>query len=104
MDLPTDIIQNNISKYLLEDKQINKIFNNKEDNELKFILFGNNIALPYMNIYSIENKMEVKNDELMKYVNYILKQKIQIRLLKKLMLLFMKSMQKVKVALHGLKR
>ena len=31
MDLPTDIIQNNISKYLLEDKQINKIFHNKED-------------------------------------------------------------------------
>ena len=28
-----------------------------------------------MNIHSIENKMEVKNDELMKYVNYILKQK-----------------------------
>ena len=75
MDLPSDIIYNNISKYLLEDKQINKIFHNKEDNELKFILFGNNIELPYMNIYSIENKMEVKNDELMKYVNYILKQK-----------------------------
>jgi hypothetical protein len=75
IDLPTDIIQNNISKYLLEDKQINKIFHNKEDNELKYILFGNNIELPYMNIYSIENKMEVKNDELMKYVNYILKQK-----------------------------
>ena len=76
IDLPSDIIYNNISKYLLEDKQINKIFHNKEDNELKFILFGNNIELPYMNIYSIENKMEVKNDELIKYVNYILKQKI----------------------------
>jgi len=94
IDLPTDIIQNNISKYLLEDKQINKIFHNKEDilalegsparrentrvrdNELKYILFGKNIELPYMNIYSIENKMEVKNDELIKYVNYILKQKI----------------------------
>ena len=94
MDLPSDIIYNNISKYLLEDKQINKIFHNKEDilalegsparrentrvrdNELKYILFGKNIELPYMNIYSIENKMEVKNDELIKYVNYILKQKI----------------------------
>jgi hypothetical protein len=104
IDLPTDIIQNNISKYLLEDKQINKIFHNKEDNELKFILFGKNIELPYMNIYSIENKMEVKNDELMKYVNYILKQKNICKTVKKLMLLFMKSMQKVKVALHGLKR
>jgi hypothetical protein len=57
-----------------------------------------------MNIYSIENKMEVKNDELMKYVNYILKQKNICKTVKKLMLLFMKSMQKVKVALHGLKR
>ena len=104
MDLPSDIIYNNISKYLLEDKQINKIFHNKEDNELKFILFGNNIELPYMNIHSIENKMEVKNDELMKYVNYILKQKNINKTVKKLMLLFMKSMQKVKVVLHGLKR
>ena len=31
LDLPSDIIYNNISKYLLEDKQINKIFHNKED-------------------------------------------------------------------------
>ena len=93
MDLPTDVIQNNISKYLLEDKQINKIFHNQEDilaqegsparrentrvrdNELKFILFGNNIELPYMNLNNRGNKIEVKNDELLKYVNYILKQK-----------------------------
>jgi hypothetical protein len=75
MDLPTDIIQINISKYLLEDKQINKIFHNQEDNELKFILFGNNIELPYMNLNNRGNKIEVKNDELLKYVNYILKQK-----------------------------
>ncbi len=53
IDLPTDIIQNNISKYLLEDKQINKIFHNQEDNVLKFILFGNNIELPYMNFLLI---------------------------------------------------
>ena len=38
MDLPTDIIQNNIFKYLSEDKQINKIFHNKEYNELVKIL------------------------------------------------------------------
>ena len=77
----------------MKDKTINKIFHEHDDilalegsparrentrvrdNELKYILFGKNIELPYMNIYSIENKMEVKNDELMKYVNYILKQK-----------------------------
>ncbi len=75
IDLPADIIQNNISKYLLEDKQINKIFHNQEDNELKLILFGNNIELPYMNLNNRGNKIEVKNDELLKYVNYILKQK-----------------------------
>ena len=75
-DIPTDIIYNNIAYHLLKDKTINKIFHEHDDKELKFLLFGNNIELPYMNIHSIENKMEVKNDELMKYVNYILKQKI----------------------------
>ena len=30
-DLPYDIMHNCISKYLLEDKQINKIFNEKDD-------------------------------------------------------------------------
>ena len=30
-DLPNDIMHNCISKYLLEDKQINKIFNEKDD-------------------------------------------------------------------------
>ena len=65
----------NISKYLLEDKQINKIFHNKKDNQLKFILFGKNIDLTYMNLNNMDNNIEVKNDELLKYVNYILKQK-----------------------------
>ncbi len=31
IDLPTYIIQNNISKYLSEDKQINKIFHKNDD-------------------------------------------------------------------------
>ena len=31
LDLPTDIIHNQISKYLLEDKTINKIFHDKND-------------------------------------------------------------------------
>jgi hypothetical protein len=39
-DLPDDIIHNHISKYLLEDKTINKIFHDQEDNELKYVLFG----------------------------------------------------------------
>ena len=75
MDLPVDIIQNNIACHLLKDKTINKIFHNNVDNELKFLLFGNNIELPYMNLNNRGNKIEVKNDELIKYVNYILKQK-----------------------------
>ncbi len=43
MDLPSDVIQNNIACHLVKDKTINKIFHNNEDNELKFILFGKNI-------------------------------------------------------------
>ena len=39
-DIPDDIIQNNISKYLLEDKQINKVFNEKDDYYLLNMLFG----------------------------------------------------------------
>ena len=39
-DLPNDIMHNCISKYLLEDKKINKIFHDQEDNELKYVLFG----------------------------------------------------------------
>ena len=46
-----------------------------DDNELKYILFGKNIELPYMNLNNMDNEIEVKNDELIKYVNYILKQK-----------------------------
>ena len=40
MDLPSDIIYNNITKYLLEDKQINKIFNEKDDYYLQMLLLG----------------------------------------------------------------
>ena len=75
MDLPSDIVHNHIASHLLKDKKINKIFHNKEDNKLKYVLFGKNIDLPYINIYSFDNKIEVKNDELLKYVNYIIKQK-----------------------------
>ena len=75
MDLPSDIIYNNIASHLLKDKTINKIFHKHDDNELKYILFGKNIELPYMNLNNMDNEIEVKNDELIKYVNYILKQK-----------------------------
>jgi hypothetical protein len=72
MDLPTDIIQNNVSKYLLEDKQINKIFNEKDDYYLLNMLFGEIKNLPY--IISCEtNTYKVQNDVLKAYVNRILR-------------------------------
>ena len=40
LDLPNDIMHYQISKYLLEDKQINKIFNEKDDYYLLNMLFG----------------------------------------------------------------
>ena len=39
-DLPDDIIHNNITKYLLEDKQTNKIFSKKDDYYLLNFLCG----------------------------------------------------------------
>ena len=39
-DLPNDVMHNQISKYLLEDKQINKVFNEKDDYYLLNMLFG----------------------------------------------------------------
>ena len=40
LNIPDEIINNHISKYLLEDKQINKIFNEKDDYYLLNMLFG----------------------------------------------------------------
>ena len=40
LDLPNDIMHNYISKYLLENKQINKIFNEKDDYYLQILLLG----------------------------------------------------------------
>ena len=104
IDLPSDIIYNNIASHLLKDKTINKIFHEHDDNELKYILFGKNIELPYMNIYSIENKMEVKNDELMKYVNYILKQKNINKTVKKIDVTFFEKHAKGKSCLTWIEK
>ena len=71
-DLPNDIMHNCISKYLLEDKQINKIFNEKDDYYLQMHLFGEIKNLPY--IISCETKTyKVQNDVLKAYVNRILR-------------------------------
>ena len=71
-DLPDDIIHNHISKYLLEDKKINKIFHDQEDNELKYVLFGEIKKLPYVVRYE-RNTYKVQNDVLKAYVNRILR-------------------------------
>ena len=72
MDLPTDIIQNNISKYLLEDKQINKIFNEKDDYYLQMLLLGEIKKLPYI-IRCDTNTYKIQNDVLKAYINRILR-------------------------------
>jgi len=59
IDLPTDIIQNNISKYLLEDKQINKIFYDKDDYYLQNLLCG---KLEKMNYIKTNEWDEFKTD------------------------------------------
>jgi hypothetical protein len=40
LDLPTDIVHNNIASLLLKDKTINKIFYDKNDYYLLNMLFG----------------------------------------------------------------
>ena len=71
-DLPNDIMHNCISKYLLEDKQINKIFNEKDDYYLQMHLFGEIKNLPY--IISCEtNTYKIQNDVLKAYVNRTLR-------------------------------
>lgn len=72
-NLPNDIINDYISKYLLEDKEktINKIFNENEDVYLNMLLFGEIKKLPYVKRYG-RNTYKIKNDVLEAYVNRIL--------------------------------
>ena len=71
-DLPDDIIHNQISKYLLEDKQIYKIFNEKDDSYLNMFLFGEIKKLPYVVRYET-NTYKIQNDVLKAYVNRIMR-------------------------------
>jgi hypothetical protein len=69
-DIPYDIMHNCISKFLLEDKKINKIFNEKDDYYLQMLLLGEIKNLPY--IISCEtNTYKIQNDVLKAYVNRI---------------------------------
>ena len=71
-DLPNDIMHNCISKYLLEDKQINKIFNEKDDYYLQILLFGEIKKLPYVIRYKT-NTYKIQNDVLKAYVHRIIR-------------------------------
>jgi hypothetical protein len=66
IDLPTYIIQNNISKYLLEDKQIKKIFHEKDDYFLQNLLCG-----------KLEKMDYIKTDEWDEFKTYLKLDSIQ---------------------------
>ena len=70
LDLPTDILHNQISKYLLEDKQINKIFSKKDDYYFLNFLCGKVWDVKYIkpNAWN-EYKTNINLDCIKKYVN-----------------------------------
>ena len=70
LDIPDDIMYNHISKYLLEDKQINKVFNEKDDYYLLNMLFGKIWDVKYIIPSSYNEYKSVLNlDYIKKYVN-----------------------------------
>ena len=74
--LPLDLIHDKIGTYLLEDpnKTIHKIFENRKDDDLQILLFGEVKDLRYINIYDSNNEIEYEmNDKLKNYINFILK-------------------------------
>jgi len=70
LDLPDDIIHNNITKYLLEDKQINKIFSEKDDYYLLNFLCGKIWDVKYIepNAWN-EYKTNINLDCIIHYLN-----------------------------------
>ena len=70
LDLPDDIIHNNITKYLLEDKQINKIFSEKDDYYLLNFLCGKIWDVKYIkpNAWN-EYKTNINLDCIKHYLN-----------------------------------
>ena len=70
LDLPTDILHNQISKYLFLDKSIDKIFNKKDDYYLLNFLCGKIWDVKYIgpNTWS-EYKTNINLDCIKNYVN-----------------------------------
>ncbi len=65
-------MHHHISKYLLEIKQINKIFIEKDDYYLQMLLLGEIKKLPYVIRYDT-NTYLIQNNVLKAYVNRILR-------------------------------
>ena len=72
LDLPADILHNNIAKYLLEDKQINKIFSEKDDYYLLNFLCDKIWDVKYIkpNAWN-EYKSNINLDSIKSYLNKI---------------------------------
>ena len=71
LDLPDDIIHNQFSKYLLKDKSIDKIFNEKDDHYLLNFLCGKIWDVKYIEPNNIWNiyKTNINLDCIKNYVN-----------------------------------
>ena len=70
LDLPTDILHNQISKYLLKDKSIDKIFNKKDDYYLLNFLCGKIWNVKYIGPNSWnEYTTNINLDCIKKYAN-----------------------------------
>ena len=71
LDLPDDIIHNQISKYLLKDNSIDKIFNKKDDYYLLNFLCGKMWDVKYIEPNNVWNEYEtnINLDCIKNYVN-----------------------------------
>ena len=70
MDLPVDIIQNNIACHLLKDKTINKIFYDKDDYYLQNLLCGKLEKMDYIKTDEWDEfKTDLNLDPIKKFIN-----------------------------------
>jgi hypothetical protein len=70
MDLPVDIIQNNILSYLQNDKAINKIFYDKDDYYLQNLLCGKLEQMDYIKTDAWnEFKTDLNLDPIKEFIN-----------------------------------
>ena len=71
MDLPVDIIQNNILNYLQKDKSINRIFNDKDDYYLQNLLYGKLEKMDYIKTDEWDEfKTDLNLDRIKEFINF----------------------------------